>query len=67
MSTGSVKVEEVSRDDVFCLISHYGSAVRIESDLMHPNTIVQECPDLLDTAYGVIEDLLTIRDSLNLI
>lgn len=62
-----VKVEEVSRDDVFCLISHYGSAVRIESDLMHPNTIVQESPDLLDTAYGVIEDLLTIRDSLNLI
>ncbi len=63
----SVKVEEVSRDDVFCLISHYGSAVRIESDLMHPNTIVQESPDLLDTAFGVIEDLLTIRDSLNLI
>ena len=63
----SVKVEEVSRDDVFCLISHYGSAVRIESDLMHPNTIVQECPDLLDTAYGVIEDLITIRDSSGLI
>ncbi len=60
----SVRVEEVSRDDVFCLISHYGSAVRIESDLMHPNTIVQECPDLLDTAYGVIEDLLTIREHL---
>ncbi len=58
----SVRVEEVSRDDIFCLISHYGSAVRIESDLMHPNTIVQECPDLLDTAYGVIEDLITIRD-----
>ena len=63
----SVRVEEVSRDDVFCLISHYGSAVRIESDLMHPNIIVQDCPDLLDTAYGVIEDLITIRDSLGLI
>ena len=58
----SVKVEEVSRNDIFCLISHYGAAVRIESDLMHPNTIVQDCPDLLDTAYGVIEDLITIRD-----
>ena len=63
----SVRVEEVNRDDIFCLISHYGSAVRIESDLMHPNIIVQDCPDLLDTAYGVIEDLITIRDSLGLI
>lgn len=61
----SVRVEEIKKDDIFCLISHYGSAVRIESDLMHPNTIVQECPDLLDTAYGVIEDLITIGDHLN--
>ncbi len=61
----SVEVEEVSREDIFCLVSHYGSALRIESDLMNPNTIVQECPDLLDTAYGVIEDLITIRDHLD--
>ncbi len=57
----SVKVEEVSRDDIFALISHFGSAIRIESDLMHPNVIVQDCPDLIDTAFGVIEDLLTIK------
>lgn len=56
-----VGVEAVDRDDVFALISHFGSAVRFESDLMHPNVIVQDCPDLLDTAYGVIEDLLTVR------
>ena len=56
----SVKVEEIDRDDIFALISHFGSAVRIESDLMHPNIIVQDCPDLTDTAFGVIEDLLTI-------
>lgn len=56
----SVKVEEVSKDDVMALISHFGAAIRIESDLMHPNTIIQDCPDLLDTAYGVIEDLISI-------
>ena len=58
----SVKVEEVNKDDVMALISHFGAAIRIESDLMHPNTIIQDRPDLLDTAYGVIEDLISILD-----
>lgn len=55
-----VMVEEIDNNNIFALISHFGSAVRIESDLMHSNTIVQECPDLLDTAFGLIEDILTI-------
>ena len=58
----SVKVEEVNKDDVMALISHFGAAIRIESDLMHPNTIIQDRPDLLDTAYGVIEALISISD-----
>lgn len=58
----SVKVEEVNKDDIMALISHFGAAIRIESDLMHSNTIVQDRPDLLDTAYGVIEDLISISD-----
>lgn len=57
-----VKVEEVSKDDVMVLISHFGAAIRIESDLMHPNTLVQDCPDLLDTAYGVIEGLIALSE-----
>ena len=57
-----VKVEEVSKDDVMALISHFGAAIRIESDLMHPNTLVQDCPDLLDTAYGVIEGLIALSE-----
>ena len=60
--SASVKVEEVSKDDVMALISHFGAAIRIESDLMHPNTLVQDCPDLLDTAYGVIEGLIAISE-----
>lgn len=56
----SVGVEEVPLTDVFALISHFGAALRIESDLMHPNTLVQDCPELLDTAFGVIEDIETI-------
>ena len=60
--SASVKVEEVSKDDVMALISHFGAAIRIESDLMHPNTLVQDCPDLLDTAYGVIEGLIALSE-----
>jgi len=60
--SASVKVEEVSKDNVMALISHFGAAIRIESDLMHPNTLVQDCPDLLDTAYGVIEGLIALSE-----
>ncbi len=60
--SASVKVEEVSKDDVMALISHFGAAIRIESDLMHPNTLIQDCPDLLDTAYGVIEGLIALSE-----
>ena len=61
--TASVKVEEVNKDDVMALISHFGAAIRFESDLMHTNTLIQDRPDLLDTAYGVIEDLISISDN----
>lgn len=56
----SVLPEEVDAHDVMSMVSHFGAAIRIESDLMHPNIVVQEGPGLLDTAYGVIEDLITI-------
>ncbi len=62
----SVRVEEIDSSDIMALISHFGSAVRIESDLMHPNVIVQECPELIDTAYGLIEDIVTIAERKNL-
>ena len=61
-----MRVEEIDSSDIMALISHFGSAVRIESDLMHPNVIVQECPELIDTAYGLIEDIVTIAERKNL-
>ncbi len=62
----SVKVEEVERSDIFSMISHFGAAVRLESDLLNANTIVQEDPKLLDTAFGVIEDIITISQKTSL-
>jgi len=58
----SVGVEEVSMNSVFALVPHFGAALRIESDLLHPNIIFQECPDLTDTAFGCIEDLVTVAE-----
>ena len=54
-----VSVEEVPADHLFSTVNGSGSILRVETDLMHPLTIVQEKPDLYDTAYGVINDLLT--------
>lgn len=57
----TVAPQEVAKDDIMALVSHFGAALRIESDLLHPTVIMQECPDLTDTAFGVIEDLITIE------
>lgn len=56
-----VGVEEVSREDPFALVSHFGAALRLETDLMHPVVITQESPDLYDTAYGVLNDLMELK------
>ena len=60
-----VGVEEVPREDPFALVSHFGAALRLETDLMHPLIITQECPDLYDTAYGVLNDLLELENTEN--
>lgn len=57
-----VGVESIVRDDPFALVSHFGAALRLETDLMHPLIITQEAPDLYDTAYGVINDLMELAD-----
>jgi homoserine dehydrogenase len=55
-----VSVEEVPDDHIFSKVTGSGSVLRIETDLMNPIMIVQENPTVLDTAYGIISDLLTI-------
>jgi homoserine dehydrogenase len=60
-----VAVEEVPREDPFALVSHFGAALRLETDLMHPLILTQECPDLYDTAYGVLNDLMELDQTEN--
>lgn len=56
----SVAVEEVAADDPFALVDAYGAILRIETDLMHPVVLTQEGPEVMDTAYGVLNDLMEI-------
>jgi homoserine dehydrogenase len=57
-----VKVRPVARESLFGLTSGAASVLRISTDLMGPVTICQEEPTLYDTAYGILNDLLTLRD-----
>ncbi len=58
---GKVGVEEISHSHHFSLVSGGGAVLRIHTDLMGPILITQENPDLYDTAYGVLGDLITLR------
>ncbi len=57
-----VSVEEIPSDHIFASVNGSGSVLRVETDIMHPLTIAQEKSDLYDTAYGVINDLLSLKN-----
>ncbi len=60
---GKVGIEEIPRDHHFSLVSGGGAVLRIHTDLMGPILVTQEKPDLYDTAYGVLCDLLSLSVS----
>lgn len=57
-----VKPEEIPLNDPLSTVSGTGAALRIETDCMNPILIMQEHPGVIDTAYGVLNDLLTLSD-----
>ncbi len=59
-----VGLEELPAMHPFSTLSATGSVLRIETDLMGPIVVAQEEPTLCDTAYGVLNDLLTIAAEL---
>jgi homoserine dehydrogenase len=59
-----VRPEEIPLSDPLSTASGTGAALRIETDCMNPIIIMQEHPSVLDTAYGVLNDLLTISGQL---
>lgn len=59
---GKVGVEEISTSHHFSLVSGGGAVLRIHTDLMGPILVTQEDPDLYDTAYGVLGDLISLSE-----
>lgn len=55
-----VGLEELEAGDFLATASASGSALRLETDVMGPILLAQQDPTLSDTAYGVLNDLLTI-------
>lgn len=56
----SVTLQALPRQHPFAAVTGSASIIRLETDLMGPLLISQEAPTLNDTAYGVINDLMTI-------
>ncbi|MGA3244986.1 MAG: homoserine dehydrogenase [Bacteroidota bacterium] len=59
----SVKLEEIERGHPFAPIRESGSILMIETDLLAPFIIAETDPTLYDTAYGVINDLMSLPRS----
>ena len=57
----TVEPVEVDEGHFFASVKGEGAVIRLKTDLMGPIIVIQEAPDLYDTAYGVIDDLLTIH------
>jgi homoserine dehydrogenase len=55
-----VRLEEIERGHPFAPIRESGSILMIETDLLAPFVITETDPTLYDTAYGVINDLMSL-------
>lgn len=56
-----VSLEEIERGHPFAPIRESGSILMIETDLLAPFVITETDPTLYDTAYGVINDLMSLE------
>ena len=55
-----VQPREVAGDHYFAAINGRAAALRLEFDMLGPLWILEESPDLMDTASGVLQDLLVV-------
>lgn len=56
----SVLPTEISKDDIFYNIDAFSNILALETDLMGTLMMVEENPNLTQTAYGLLSDLLSI-------
>jgi homoserine dehydrogenase len=58
-----VRPTEVSLDHYFAAVNGRAAALRLECDMLGPLWVMEESPDLTDTASGVLQDLLVVAES----
>lgn len=58
-----VKPREVPMENYFAMINGRAAALRLETDMLGPFWILEENPDLMDTASGVLQDLLVVAEN----
>ena len=58
----TVRVEYLDTSDPMASLTGTGSCVTIYTDMMCPITVTQTEPKLLDTVYGVVNDLYEVLD-----
>ncbi len=61
--SAGVSFQAVSGEEIFAHVRGTSSILRIETDCMCPQLILQEDPGLQDTAYGIINDLMILSGS----
>lgn len=57
---GKVAPEEVCRDDIYASIKGTSSILTITTDLMGTLTVIEEAPEVQQSAYGIFADLMSI-------
>ncbi len=62
---GTVAPEEVDNNDLLASITGTSSVVTITTDLMGPVSIVEHDPEILQTGYGVLSDLIRVIRACN--
>ena len=58
--TGRVRPEAVAKDSIYAAVHGTSSLISIKTDLMGTVTILEEDPEIQQTAYGIFSDLLRI-------
>ncbi|MCL2767309.1 MAG: homoserine dehydrogenase [Synergistaceae bacterium] len=56
----SVGIEEVDNSDIFATLSYRDMGVSLESDLLGTHIVIHKKPTLRDTAFGVLEDMISV-------
>lgn len=60
---GKVGPEEIKKDDIYAAIDGTSSVITITTDLMGTLTVIEEAPEVQQSAYGIFADMMAIIEN----